>query len=61
MTGKTPLEKERNMNDKLLDKGVFLATSEAYRGEDNGWFRITFTVDKGTLELGMKRYNFMIV
>jgi DNA-binding transcriptional MocR family regulator len=55
MPGRTKVEKERTMNGKLLDAGVHLATSEAFYGEDYGWFRITFTVAKDTLELGLKR------
>jgi DNA-binding transcriptional MocR family regulator len=55
MPGQTKVEKERMMNSKLLDAGVHLATSEAFYGEDYGWFRITFTVEKDTLELGLKR------
>src|SRR5262245_24562135 len=34
--GDTDLEKERAMNDKLLDGGIHLATSEAFFGEDYG-------------------------
>src|SRR5271154_6605525 len=54
--GTTPLERERAMNNALLDGGIHLATAEAFYGEDNGWFRITFSVDKETLILGLKRY-----
>jgi 1-aminocyclopropane-1-carboxylate synthase len=53
--GKTERDKERAMATAFLDGGVFIASSEAYFGEDYGWFRITFTVDKDTLELGLKR------
>ena len=55
MKGDTDLEKERYMNNKLLDGGVHLATSEAFRGEYNGWFRITFTVEKEMLILALNR------
>lgn len=60
MDGTSELEKERTMNYKLLDAGVHLATSEAFYGEDYGWFRITFTVQKETLLLGLKRCNLII-
>jgi len=56
MPGNTKLEKEREMNNRLLDGGVHLATSEQFHGEDYGWFRITFTVETKILELGLKRY-----
>jgi len=44
------------MNNRLLDGGVHLATSEAFEGEEYGWFRITFTVEKDILELALQRY-----
>ena len=44
------------MNDKLLDGGIHLATSEAFFGEDYGWFRITFSVEYEILELGLERW-----
>jgi 1-aminocyclopropane-1-carboxylate synthase len=56
MPGHTALEKEKEMNRRLLDGGVHLATSEQFYGEDYGWFRITFSVEKDVLELGMKRF-----
>lgn len=55
MQGDTKLEKEREMNSRLLDGGVHLATSEQFYGEEYGWFRITFAVEKNILELGLKR------
>lgn len=55
--GSTNLEKEREMTKRILDAGVYLATSEAFFGEENGWFRITFSVEKEVLELGMKRFS----
>jgi hypothetical protein len=55
MQGDSDLEKERDMNGKLLDAGIHLATSESFRGEDPGWFRITFTAPKETLQVGMQR------
>ena len=44
------------MNHRLLDGGVHLATSEAFFGEENGWFRITFTVEKDVLQTALERY-----
>ena len=39
----------------MLDAGVHLATSEAFHGEEFGWFRITFTVEEKVLELALRR------
>ena len=55
MPGTTPLEKERELNTRLLDGGVHLATSEAFYGEDYGWFRVTFTVEERVLAIALKR------
>jgi 1-aminocyclopropane-1-carboxylate synthase len=55
MSGDSPLEKERALNLRMLDGGVHLATSEAFYGEEYGWFRITFTVEEKILVVGLKR------
>jgi DNA-binding transcriptional MocR family regulator len=54
--GETPLQRERSLNELLFNGGVHLATSEAFSGEDSGWFRITFSVDEARLRLGLNRY-----
>ena len=51
------LERERELNNRFLDWGVHLATSEAFFGEENGWFRITFTVEKELLKRALERYT----
>lgn len=51
----TPLEQEQALNKRLFDGGLHLATSEAFQGEDHGWFRICFSVDENLLELGLTR------
>ena len=56
MTGGNDLERERELNNRFLDGGVHLATSEAFFGEENGWFRITFTVEKEVLQMALGRY-----
>lgn len=56
LPGKTELVKERELNNRFLDGGVHLATSEAFFGEENGWFRITFTVEKEVLQKALDRY-----
>ena len=53
--GETPLERERAMNQALFNGGIHLATSEAFEGEESGWFRLSFAVDQQLLELGLER------
>ena len=55
MSGDTDLDKEREMTKRMLDGGVYVATAEAFKGEENGWYRITFTVEKDVLLLGLNR------
>jgi len=38
-----------------------LATSEAFFGEEAGWFRISFAVDRDILHLGLTRYNHLFL
>ena len=45
---------ERILTQRMLDGGVYLATGEAFGGP-NGWYRITFSVAKEVLELGLER------
>jgi 1-aminocyclopropane-1-carboxylate synthase len=56
--GDNPLDRERTMNQALFDGGVHLATSEAFEGEDSGWFRLSFAVNQEILDLGLDRYHF---
>jgi DNA-binding transcriptional MocR family regulator len=57
--GSTPVERERALNDMLFNGGIHLATSEAFFGEESGWFRISFAVDIEYLQLGLRRYAFL--
>lgn len=54
--GDTPVARERALNDRLFNGGIHLATSEAFFGEEAGWFRISFAVDREVLLLGLTRY-----
>ena len=56
LPGTTALQRERELNKRLLDGGVHLATSEAFFGEVSGWFRITFTVEREVLLIALERY-----
>jgi Aminotransferase class I and II len=55
--GQTPLEQERSLTCRLFGKGIHLIPSETLHGEDPGWYRISFAVDKDTLETGLTRYR----
>lgn len=55
LPGRLSLDREQNMNLRLLDGGLHLATSETFWGEECGWFRITFAVERYTLEVGLTR------
>jgi len=55
--GNTPLEQERSLTCRLFGEGIYLIPSETFHGEDPGWFRISFAVDKHTLEMGLARYR----
>lgn len=39
----------------MINEGVWLATGEAYRSEQPGWFRLTFAVPESEIRLGLKR------
>lgn len=54
--GDTPVARERALNDRLFNGGIHLATSEAFFGEEAGWFRISFAVAREVLQLGLTRY-----
>ena len=53
--GDTDLGKEREMTKRMLDGGVYASPAEALKSEENGWYRITFTVEKDELLLGLRR------
>jgi 1-aminocyclopropane-1-carboxylate synthase len=54
--GQTPLEQERSLTCRLFGEGIHLIPSETFHGEDPGWYRISFAVDKDALETGLARY-----
>jgi 1-aminocyclopropane-1-carboxylate synthase len=53
--GGSTVEDERILAWKMIKNGVWLATGEAFRSESSGWFRLTFTVPKKQLRIGMER------
>lgn len=53
------VEAERELAWKMIHNKLWLATGEAYRSEQPGWFRLTFAVDKEELQMGFDRYGHM--
>lgn len=50
------IESERDLAWRMIKAGVWLATGEAYRSEEPGWFRLTFAVPEPEMRLGLERY-----
>ncbi|WWC66900.1 uncharacterized protein I206_100807 [Kwoniella pini CBS 10737] len=46
---------EKKIFQKLLDGGVYIAPGSAYHYHIAGWFRVTFTVPRGNLIVGLGR------
>ena len=49
------LEITEDIMSKLLEKGVFLASGEAFGSEEAGWFRIVFSQPREYVQEGLKR------
>lgn len=52
---------ENELQQKIYDYaqgGVEMSSGHAYHAERPGWFRFIFSVDKDTLEEGIRRYVF---
>lgn len=49
------IEGERRLAWAMIENGVWLATGEAYRSEQPGWFRMTFALPRSERELGLAR------
>ncbi|XP_071955948.1 1-aminocyclopropane-1-carboxylate synthase-like protein 1 [Antedon mediterranea] len=48
---------EIDLWNKLLDAGVHLSPSKAFRSDEPGWFRIVFSVPIDQLKIGMERIS----
>ena len=46
---------ENHVMDLLLERRVFVANGRSFGSEDNGWFRIVFSVDRVNLMEGLER------
>lgn len=46
---------EKRTFQRLLDGGVYVAPGTAYHNPQAGWFRITFSVSRDNLEVGLAK------
>lgn len=46
---------EKIVFQKLLDGGVYIAPGSAYHNPTAGWYRVTFSVARGNLDIGLAR------
>ncbi|KAL8958967.1 MAG: hypothetical protein Q9183_005727 [Haloplaca sp. 2 TL-2023] len=42
---------------KMMKHKVFVATGDAFFAEEHGWYRVSFSVPKDVLEVGLKRMD----
>lgn len=49
------LAEDQRLNKRILRGGVYLATSQGFQGEKNGWYRVTFSLPRKLLMLGLGR------
>jgi 1-aminocyclopropane-1-carboxylate synthase len=47
-------------NEKLMEAGVYLGTGDAFFSEQHGWYRITFSIPRKVLDLGLERLQKVI-
>ncbi|KAF3918310.1 hypothetical protein ABW21_db0205137 [Orbilia brochopaga] len=50
-------KRDKILWDKMVDGGVYVATSEMFFGEEHGWYRFSFSMGKEELELGLGRMD----
>jgi xeroderma pigmentosum group C-complementing protein len=48
-------EAEKKFKARLSEAGVQMSSGALYREERPGWFRFVFTLDKDSLEEGLRR------
>lgn len=51
---------EANLISKCIANGVNIGRGSGFYTEEVGWFRLTFTMDKETLEKGLERFCFAL-
>ena len=54
--GEDSLDGERQLNNKIFEAGVYLATGEEFHSEQRGWFRVVFTTKRDMLEEGLRKF-----
>ncbi|TRX91993.1 hypothetical protein FHL15_007090 [Xylaria flabelliformis] len=48
-------DRESDLLKRCLDNGVMISSGSSYSSEELGWFRISFTVEKQALHVGLQR------
>lgn len=48
-------QREARIIEACAQNGVMIAPGSAYRAEEYGWFRVTFTTPKAPLQEGLRR------
>ncbi|KAJ6256713.1 hypothetical protein Dda_8579 [Drechslerella dactyloides] len=48
-------KRDRMLWDRMVDGGVYVASSEMFFGEEHGWYRFSFSMEREELELGLQR------
>jgi aspartate/methionine/tyrosine aminotransferase len=52
--------RDKWFNEKLMEAGVYLGTGDGFFSEQHGWYRITFSVPRKVLDLGLGRLQKVI-
>jgi 1-aminocyclopropane-1-carboxylate synthase len=59
-SGEKARARDQWFNEKLMEAGVYLGTGDAFFSEQHGWYRITFSVPRKVLDLGLGRLQKVI-
>ncbi|KAI4251418.1 MAG: hypothetical protein LQ352_004859 [Teloschistes flavicans] len=54
-TSKRAKERDDWFYGKLMEKKVYVASGDAFFAEEHGWYRISFSVPKEVLDIGLRR------
>ncbi|KAF8475714.1 pyridoxal phosphate-dependent transferase [Kalaharituber pfeilii] len=54
-TGEEGKRRDKNLERRILDGGLYLATTDGFLGEEWGWYRITFSYPRPLLLKGLQR------
>lgn len=52
-------EAEDELRLELYEHGIEMSSGHAYHAEMPGWFRFIFSVERETLEEGLRRYVYL--